>query len=425
MSTVINTNMASLLAQNNLSNSQSALATSVQALSSGLRISSAKDDATGLAVSQKLTAQIKTVGQAVQNANNAISMLQTADGAMNDVSNMLQRMKQLATQANDATLSSDQRTFIGNELNSLQAEINKVATRTTFNGRGLLDGTQNSQVSLAATGSNGTLLGTGTSAAVGANGTLNNVVINPAVAKSGTFTISFNQSSPSAPTSITLTRNDGTAQTLSLNTSAGAFTPNGTTTFNFDQLGVKFDLTSGATAVAATDLNGTSGISGKTIITSTSSSQPIFQVGASTSDTLTIDAFKNIAISGSNGAAGDANGYVDLNTALANFSALTSSSTNTDVNTAANNLSNAIDKVITTVSAQRADLGSTQNRLNYNISNLQSQSNNLTQANSRIVDTDYAAQTAQLTKTQIMQQAATAMLAQANQMPNVVLSLLK
>jgi flagellin len=137
---VINTNVASLNAQRNLNNSQGALQTSLARLSSGLRINSARDDAAGLAVSQRLGAQIKSLNQAMRNANDGISMLQTAEGAMDEMQNILTRMKELGTQAANGTIGSTERGFINTELVELRDEMQDIASRTNFNGQNLLTG---------------------------------------------------------------------------------------------------------------------------------------------------------------------------------------------------------------------------------------------------------------------------------------------
>jgi flagellin len=283
MSSVIATNNASVIAQSNLSGAQNALATSVQRLSSGLRINSAKDDAAGLGVAQRLQAQIGGGTVAARNANDAISMVQTAEGGMQEVSSMLQRMRELATQGNNDSLSDTQRGYIGAEVKALGEEINKVSSRTTFNGKTLLDG------SMAE--------GTGT-----------------------------------------------------------------------------------------------------------------FQVGVSTTDTIDVkDLMKSVNLEGE--------GLAGLGEAIAALEEPTSENMSL--------LVDAVDSAIDTIAGYRSDLGSMNNRLEHNIANLQAQTQALTASKSRITDTDYASETAQLSKNQVMSQAATAMLSQANQMPNAVLSLLK
>jgi len=283
MASVIATNNASIIAQNNLSGAQNALATSVQRLSSGLRINSAKDDAAGLGIAQRLQAQITGGTVAARNANDAISMVQTAEGGMQEVSSMLQRMRELATQGNNDSLNDTQRGYIGAEVKALGEEINKVSSRTTFNGKTLLDG------SMAE--------GTGT-----------------------------------------------------------------------------------------------------------------FQVGVSTTDTIDVkDLMKSVNLEGE--------GLAGLGEAIAALEEPTSENMSL--------LVDAVDSAIDTIAGYRSDLGSVNNRLEHNIANLQAQTQALTASKSRITDTDYASETAQLSKNQVMSQAATAMLSQANQMPNAVLSLLK
>ncbi|MDH4391855.1 MAG: flagellin [Aquabacterium sp.] len=304
MASVINTNNASLVAQRNLSNSQSDLTTSVQRLSSGLRINSAKDDAAGLGISEKLQSQITSANIGARNASDAISMVQTAEGGLQEVSSMLQRMRELATQGNNDSLSTTQMGYIGAEIDSLRSEINKVAARTTFNGKTLLNG---------------------------ANATAGTVMFQTGTAATDTVDIS--------------------TKLIDVQVTSTGDSVTGTNT-GMAALGTQIDLT----------------------------------VGSSVAGVLTA-----------------------------------TPQTSTKYGT----LATAIDTAITSVATARSDLGAMQNRLEANIGNLQSQAENLTASKSRITDADYAAETANLTKNQIMQQAATAMLSQANQMPNVVLSLLK
>ncbi len=321
MPSVINTNNASLVAQRNLSNSQANLTTSVQRLSSGLRINSAKDDAAGLGITQKLQAQISGSTVSARNANDAISMVQTAEGGIQEVSSMLQRMRELAVQGNNDSLSTTQMTFIGTEVNALRDEINKISLRTTFNGKTLLNG------------------------------------------------------------------GNATAGTVMFQTGTAA-----TDTADISTLMVDVTL---ATATAATFT------AANTAATTSSDSTGAAKTVGDLLTTLTtaIDT-----------AAGTGTAFV---------TAITPSSANYGL------LVTAIDGGINAISTVRSNMGAMQNRLEHNIANLAAQSENLTASQSRIRDTDYSIETAQLTKNQVMQQAATAMLAQANQMPNVVLSLLK
>ena len=328
MASVINTNNASLVAQRNLSTSQASLTTSVQRLSSGLRINSAKDDAAGLGISEKLQSQITSSTVAAKNAQDAISMVQTAEGGLQEVSSMLQRMRELATQGNNDTLSTAQMGYIGTEVNSLRDEINKIGIRTTFNGKTLLDGSQSTATCV--------MFQTGTAA-------------------SDTVDIS----------------------SLMVN--------------------VQIGITKGTINVAP----------------------------AARSDTV-LNADTTAALN-STGAASTLGTIMDaLNTAITSASGstvTTAATTPTSANYGL--LGTAVDDALGAIATARSNLGATQNRLEHNIANLQAVTENLTASRSRIMDTDYAKETATLTKNQIMQQAATAMLSQANQMPNVVLSLLK
>jgi flagellin len=321
MPSVINTNNASLVAQRNLSNSQASLTTSVQRLSSGLRINSAKDDAAGLGISQKLQAQISGATISARNANDAISMVQTAEGGIQEVSTMLQRMRELAVQGNNDALSTTQMSFIGTEVNALRDEINKISLRTTFNGKTLLDGTQSTATSV--------MFQTGTAATDTADISSLLVDVHLATATAATF------------------------------------------------------ATANAAAVTSSDSTGAASTVG----------------GLMTTLTNAIDT-----------ASGTGTAFVTaISPTSANYGLLVT----------------AIDGAINGIATVRANMGAMQNRLDHNIANLASQAENLTASMSRIRDTDYSIETAQLTKNQVMQQAATAMLAQANQMPNVVLSLLK
>ena len=317
MPSVINTNNASLVAQRNLSNSQTALTTSVQRLSSGLRINSAKDDAAGLGITQKLQAQITGATVGMRNANDAISMVQTAEGGMQEVSTMLQRMRELATQGNNDSLSTTQMGFIGTEVNALRDEINKVALRTTFNGKSLLDGSQ------------------------------------------------------------------ATAETVMFQTGTSAVDTS-------DISSLLLDVNLYATGGAATN---------------TAATTSMDDAGAA----ATVGTLFNALSSAIDTASGTGTAFAAAAPLSASYGLLVT----------------AVDGAINAVASVRSNMGAMQNRLDHNIANLASQAENLTSSMSRIRDTDYSVETAQLTKNQVMQQAATAMLAQANQMPNVVLSLLK
>lgn len=275
MPQVINTNVASLNAQRNLNSSQSLLNTSLQRLSSGLRINSAKDDAAGLAISERMTSQIRGMNQAARNANDGISLAQTAEGALVEIGNNLQRIRELAVQSANATNSEDDREALQKEVTQLINEIQRVGEQTSFNGITLLDGNFTSQE----------------------------------------FQVGANEGEIIDFTDIA-------------------------------------DHTASGLLVDSVDISGTDGTAAASAITT-------------------------------------------------------------------------IDDALKTVNSTRADLGAIQNRFSSAIANLQTSSENLSASRSRIQDADFAAETAALTRAQILQQAGVAMLAQANALPNNVLSLLR
>lgn len=276
MSMTINTNMASLNAQRNLSKTQGALNLSMQRLSSGLRINSAKDDAAGLAISTRFISHIKGLDQSVRNANDGISLMQTAEGAMQETTSILQRMREIAVQASNGTYSSTDRDSLQQEVTQLSAEIDRISGATKFNGIALLDATK---------------------------------------------------------ASLNFQVGDDALQVIS--------------------------VTMSDVSAAGLSVDGT-----------------------------------NADVSGTDG-------------------------------TAANALIKVLDDALDTVSGYRADLGAVQNRLESTISNLMNVSENLSAANGRIMDADFAAETANMTKQQILAQAGVAMLAQAKQLPQQVLQLLQ
>jgi len=351
MTAVLNTNMASLYAQQSLSTAQSDLATSVQRLSSGKQINSAADNAAGFAVSQAITATKNQTDQSISNTQDAISMVQTASGALDVVGQILQRALTLTTQKADGTLTSQQTASINSELTSLYQEIGQVQQRTVFQGgdTSLFGKTLNFQTGAGVT----------TQISIGS--------LSLATLASG---------------SLATVTAASTSSTLASPPVAGTFNTGGTTL-------VVSDPTGAIAAASLSNLTVTGGTSPLTVSNVVENSNG--------TATLTLSA---AAVGGT--------------TYTVSSSTLNTSSTSTD-------LMNAIQ----TNSANQAALGTWNNRLNYAVSNMQTLSNNLASANSQIVDTNYAAETANLTRGQILQQAATSMLAQANQMPNVILTLLK
>jgi flagellin len=293
MALYVNTNTSSLNAQRQLMNSGNTLNQSFQRLSSGMRINSASDDAAGLQISNRLTSQINGLNQAVRNANDGISLAQTAEGAMDETTNMLQRMRTLAVQSSNGSNTDEDRVALQQEMDQLSKEINRVASTTTFGGQNLLDGTYSGTFQVGADANQ---------------------------------TISFSMTATGGADSVNLA-------------SAGGFTVSG--------------LGQAATV---------SGLS----------------------------------------------------------------STSMSISTAANaqSIITAVDSMIAAVDSKRAELGAIQNRFTSTINNLSNITENVSAARSRIRDTDFAQETAKLTNAQILQQASTSILAQANQKPQTALSLL-
>jgi flagellin len=394
MSTRINTNVDAFTAQRNLSMTATTYSKSVQKLSSGLRINSAADDAAGLAISEKLRAQIRGLGQAQRNAQDGISMIQTGEGAMNETTSMLQRMRELAVQASNDTLSSSDRSSINTELQQLQQEINGVASRTKFNGQGLLSG------SMVTTLSGGTA-NVGVQLNTNAVSTIRSIDVSGAQAGK-TYSLT------STGSTVTLTRSgDNVAQTVTVQATAA----NASQTISFGTLGVSITVDAGA-AKAAADL--ATDLGGKNITTAAGSGSANFQVGSNASDNISV-AFNKVDLSGS---VGDTNGLDALSTSLSTF--------NTTQNVAnAQDLITKIDGAIGAVNTQRANLGAYQNRLEHTIANLGVAQENLTASESRIRDVDMAAEMVNFTKTGILQQAGQAILAQANSSPSGIVQLLR
>ena len=573
MTTVINTNLASLFAQNSLSNAQNNLATSVQRLSSGLRINTAKDDAAGLAIAQNMQGQINGVNQSIRNLSDATNLLQTADSSLSTVQDMLLRMKQLAVQGYNGSLNVTQKDALVTEMTNLNDEINATAQRTSFNGVSLLaSGTGIDAVTggissgkyLTSTApailSTATAAGVSTtSLVVGASGTLDAVN-----SLGNTATVSYTLSIGNDPIarelngSYALTASDGvltlshtsgsnnlvTQQSIAIGSASydsNSVPTNTPQKLNFDKFGLELDISTSVVAGTGTQtgveiaqaFNGTGiGLTGKSSqikginVSQVSAGQYTFTattpVGGSTTSALSMSwtdaagnaqtesidlagtgfSFKDntdstikfhnglefdvhsfqaqtgdqmaalisgltdtqgtnagvLNVTGSNNASlafqsgAQSTAFININTinvmtgsgGLSGGSAvqMTTLGTAIDSPTGLSALSenssdlatwqaqfkktaSLIDTALDWISTQRSVYGAQMNRLGFVSSNLSSSSTNLQNSRSAIMDTDFAAETAKLTKGQIMQQAATAMLAQANQMPNVILSLLK
>jgi flagellin len=496
MASFINTNLASLNAQRNLSTSQTSLATSLQRLSSGLRINSAKDDAAGLAISSRLTAQINGSTQAARNANDGISLAQTAEGDLAQIGTNLQRIRELAVQAANGSNSASDRASLNNEAQQLSSEIDRVASNSSFNGVKLLDGSFNAQsfqvganntandsISIAAISSARTsaLGGSGTSTQTTVTGTLatssalsaGDLTLNGFQIGASTVGSSAGQAAGSAfsiaaainavssqsgvtATAVAATVTGATPSSSGSAVSAGSFSINGV---NVGAIAAGGDAVgAGANTAAAINLvSGQSGVTatadnaGKVTLTAADGRDITLKLNAKDSAgtatvlatvngatglttsaggtttsgkvNLTSNASSGITISGGNPAyAGQAAGTTAPSTTLT-----VNSISTIDLSTTAGakNALAAIDGALTGVNSSRASLGAYQNRFASAVTSLQTTSENLSASRSRIEDTDFASETASLTRGQILQQAGTAILAQANSLPNGVLALLR
>ncbi|MGE0557222.1 MAG: flagellin [Burkholderiales bacterium] len=465
MPQVINTNIASLNAQRNLNGSQSSLNVALQRLSTGLRINSAKDDAAGLAISERFTTQIRGLNQAARNANDGISLAQTAEGALSEITNNLQRIRELAVQSANATNSTTDRAALQTEVTELIAEIDRVAAQTGFNGVKLLDGTFSSQafqvgadagqtisissISSARTASLGASFsasvtgGVVTANAIGAGDLVINGVDIGAIgtndARSVASAINAAGGHGVTATANSLTVSGGTTDGGTAGT--GTLTINGYTTGTIT-IGVSAAADRAAVASAINAISAASGVTavddgtgidlvasdGRNIVHSFTQASGTFNAtltgvaaAATTRSTVSLSASQSITISGV--APTDA-GFTAATTAaslsgtaIANISVATVSGANTALA--------SVDAALTSINSSRASLGAVQNRFSSVVSNVQTTAENLAASRSRIQDADFAAETAQLTKSQILQQAGVAILAQANALPNNVLSLLR
>ena len=450
--TAINTNLASLYAQKNLGRVGTAMPTAVERLSTGIRINRAKDDAAGLGISEKIASQVKATTQSVKNANDAISMVQAAEGSLTEVSTMLQRMKELTIQGRNGSYNTSQRKTLTDEIFALRDEINLVAERTTFNGLSLLKTALKGSSAIAVNAASGGAQQAGWEAddniMVGLN--LTDIVLDNA--NVGQYKVSVTATSMTLTAVASTTGLSGVAIGNSIGLSQSImfedvarevyantddYADNGQNFFklasstainlNFDRLGIKFELTNQDASLDANVTAFETTLNNATLTVSTGTMQAVFQAGANTRDTFVVNGFQDVRIfdRNLNYDGGDQDTYMvfsRLNDTLKAMADQTEAVLSADNFT---DLSNRLEDVIVAVTEIRSGLGAQNNRIEYAINNIQAQTESMTAAMGRIRDTDFAAETANLTRLQILQQAATAMLSQANQMPNVVLSLLQ
>ena len=484
------TNNASLNAQRNLTKSSNSLQTSMQRLSSGMRINSAKDDAAGLQISNRLTSQINGLGVAQRNANDGISIAQTAEGAMQASTDILQRMRELALQSANGSNSDSDRTAIQKEVSSLQAELTRISETTSFGGQKLLDGSfsgkdfqvgsnANEVITMNMTNiaanaigsevydSDGSVAGTVVAAASGANGIdVDAAMVLTSQGKStATGDISFAANADSADIATAI--NAGAA---AKSVAVEASVVNQVTLDNFSAtsngLGVRLQVEGTNIDVSSfsntdlTDLvsaiNDESATTGVTASLSADSKSSLVLTASKDIDLAFLEIAPSAAaitmdITGQSGAAATTTAEATANYIAVGEIKLTgndsfsfSAATSTEVFAAAAGSSSlddvasvdlstqlgsqsaidVIDAALASIDNSRADLGALQNRFSHTISNLANIQENVSASRSRIQDTDFAVETANMTKSQILQQAGTSILAQANQLPQAALSLL-
>ena len=382
MGMIINHNITALEAQHSLTKTQLKYSTALQRLSTGLRINKAADDAAGLGIGEKLMAQVNGLTQATSNAQNGISLIQTAEGALNETQDILQRMRELVVQAGGGTLSNSDQTNIQNEITQLSSEVDRIATTTQYNGTSLLTGGFGSTVSAT----------TGTVA----NG-LSSYSSNGAAA--ATYTLTAAAGSVSG-TKFTLTSSIAGVNPQVIDNVA---TPTGVnvTNLNFSSLGVSIGI------------NANIGVAGANITGSTytvTGASGSFLVGANGT------AAENIGVTINNMGSSSLGSGVGNMISNVNVVGATSAQTQTM-------LAN-IDAAIGQVSTQRGSLGAVQNRLQHTINSLNVATENMQSSESQIMDADVAQETTNMVSAQILTQAGTSVLSQANQMPQSALSLL-
>jgi len=470
MALTINTNVASLNAQRNLNRSQGLLNQSLERLSTGLRINSAKDDAAGLAISERFTTQIRGLNQAVRNASDGISLAQTSESALGEVTNNLQRIRELALQSANATNSASDRAALDAEVQQRLAEIDRIASQTSFNGQKVLDGTfgtasfqvganvgETISVSLAtgvrigqigqiATGTGqvttnaladgGLTIAVGSGDAVSIGASASASAADKAAAINASSVPGLTATAANAVTAAFTTTSFVAADTYSLNV-------NGTDIYAaFDLNANGAGLTGGDVATQINLFAAQTGVSasfdavGGTITLTTTDGRDIVATetlggaatggvddavadagGITTSGQVTLTATENITMTG-------AFADIGLGAVVSKDATTLSSVTVTNVDNA-NDAISRIDSALTTISSLRSEFGAIQNRFESTIVNLQTVSENLAASRGRIQDADFAAETAALTKAQILQQAGVAVLSQANAQPQLALSLLQ
>ncbi|MBA4265865.1 MAG: flagellin [Comamonadaceae bacterium] len=401
--TTINTNVMSMNAQRNLTSSQGSLATSMQRLSSGLRVNSAKDDAAGLAIAERMNAQIKGLSVAARNANDGISLAQTAEGALGKVGDMLQRMRELSVQSANATNSADDRKALQAEVKQLTDEIDRVSQQTSFNGKKILDGSFT-----AATFQVGANAGDNITIGSLADTTADNL----SIVAYGEFTVEDLDAATIADFRDSIDAGTLTIQVGATGTPVdlGAIGPASSETARLGQVIEAINRKTGETGVSAYLATNTDGTFNVELLSSKLDPDGV-------PEDITFAGF-TVATTG----IADADGAA-IAAATDELTGISSIDVTTEKG--AYVAMKKIDSALDQVNGARATLGAVQSRFESAVSNIQIGVENLSASRGRIMDADFAKETANLSRAQILQQAGTAMVAQANQVPQGVLSLLK
>ncbi|MEZ8113533.1 flagellin [Vibrio splendidus] len=376
MAITVNTNVSALVAQRNLSNANNMLNQSLERLASGSRINSAKDDAAGLQISNRLEAQMSGIDVAVRNANDGISIMQTAEGAMNETTNIMQRMRDLSLQASNGSNSKSERTAIQEEVAALNDELNRIAETTSFGGKKLLNGSFGSS-SFQIGGSSGEAVQIGLK-----NMRTDDINMGGfSYVANGMASDSWAVKSNQNDMTMSFTDRFGQPQEITINAKAGD---------DIEEL--------------ATYINGQTDL-----VSASVNDEGQLQIYMSGEDTAGTISFSGSLASELSMSAGYYESVDDINV--------------TDVGGAQRAVS-ILDTAMKYVDSHRSELGAMQNRFDHAINNLENVHENLATSNSRIKDTDYAKETTQMLKQQILQQVSTTILAQAKQAPNLALTLL-
>jgi flagellin len=397
--TVINTNTAATITANALTKNERAMTQTMERLSTGQRINSAGDDAAGLAISSRMTSQINGLNMAVRNANDAISMIQTEDGAMIEVTNMLQRMRELAVQASSGTNSSTDRTSLDTEFSALAAQIQQIGDDTTWNGTLILDGAGVSGEQSFQVGANASQTIGHTFAVVETGSALGTMSVGARTDASGSAASQYLVTALDTGTAVDYQTGD----TISFTIDSVYYAGEVTTVSSGQVTGITMHGSSSEITTSATNIASTSGAGNISLVVDEADSLKFVgtTVTASTGD-FTV---ANLQITRGLVAASQ---VMDISTVQGATNAIAS-----------------MDHAIQKINTARASSGALVNRLEYAADNLANVSQNTSASRSRILDADYAAETTELARTQIIQQAGTAMLSQANQQAQSVLALLK